>query len=292
MGMGLGLDKWLKETSINAITENLESLNKGMAKVLISSGVDLQQTPETFNPGVFDVLKTLTENIFVPVGILIFSFILFYELISLILEKNRMQEELDYKYILKWLIKSVVGILIITNSWTIVNGVLGFAQKIVVGASAETMNYIVQNSDGGINFAQYLDSINELGYGTLIWYSFLTFVARVFEYIYKLVIPALIYLRMFEIYLIISTSPIPLAGIINTEFRSSSFNYLKRIFAKGLQAVLMLIILAMSVGLQTNVFMSTSGDIGSAIWGLLLGNGVLLVLLSKTGGIANAILGL
>lgn len=284
-----GIDKWMKDGQIEAITNNIQKIQEMSGNVLTQAGQQLGETPQSFNAGVFSILEKITNNILVPVGILILSCLMFYELIDLILQKNKVDEPIDYRYILKWLFKVVLGIIILSNSWTIVNGIMGFCQYVITSVSGLVTGEITETTSSLDAFTQQLESYSTW---TLIWFSVLTFVANLFNYIYTLIVPIFVFLRIFEIYLLLSASPIPMSSFMNKEFSAMGVNYLKRISAKGLQAVLMLVVLAMGAGLQSQLLSAQAGEIGTAIGNIFIGNIVLLIMLAKTGGVANAIMGI
>ena len=51
------------------------------------------QTPGEFNPGVFGMIQTLSETAIIPIAGMILTFVLCYELIQLIIEKNNMVDD-------------------------------------------------------------------------------------------------------------------------------------------------------------------------------------------------------
>lgn len=284
-----GIDKWLKDGQIEAITNNIQKIQEMSGNVLTKAGQQLGETPQSFNAGVFSILEKITNNILVPVGILILSCLMFYELIDLILQKNKVDEPIDYRYLIKWLFKVVLGVIILSNSWTIVNGIMGFCQYVITSVSGLVTGEITETTSSLDAFTQQLESYSTW---TLIWFSVLTFTANLFNYIYTLIVPIFVFLRIFEIYLLLSASPIPMSSFMNEKFSAMGVNYLKRISAKGLQAVLMLVVLAMGAGLQSQLLSAQAGEIGTAIGNIFIGNIVLLIMLAKTGGVANAIMGI
>lgn len=284
-----GIDKWMKDGQIEAITNNIQKIQEMSGNVLTKAGQQLGETPQSFNAGVFSILEKITNNILVPVGILILSCLMFYELIDLILQKNKVDEPIDYRYLIKWLFKVVLGVVILSNSWTIVNGIMGFCQYVITSVSGLVTGEITETTSSLDAFTQQLESYSTW---TLIWFSVLTFIANLFNYIYTLIVPIFVFLRIFEIYLLLSASPIPMSSFMNEKFSAMGVNYLKRISAKGLQAVLMLVVLAMGAGLQSQLLSAQAGEIGTAIGNIFIGNIVLLIMLAKTGGVANAIMGI
>ena len=79
---------WIKEGLIEAITGQytgiFDSVNSQVADVAGQVG----QTPQGWNGGVFSMIQNLSETVVIPIAGMILTFVLVYELIQMILEKN------------------------------------------------------------------------------------------------------------------------------------------------------------------------------------------------------------
>lgn len=53
---------------------------------------DVSKTPETWNPGIFNTVKALSEDVAVPIAGMVVTFVLCYELVSMVMEKNNMHK--------------------------------------------------------------------------------------------------------------------------------------------------------------------------------------------------------
>ena len=65
---------------------------------------EVGKTPQQWNASVFSIIKTLSENVVLPIAGLIITFVLCYELISMITEKNNMHDVdtfMFFKYLFK-----------------------------------------------------------------------------------------------------------------------------------------------------------------------------------------------
>ena len=76
---------WLKEMLISAIMGNLsgmfESVNNQVGEIATSVGM----TPANFSPGVFAMVRNISESVIIPIAGLILTFIACYELIQMIM---------------------------------------------------------------------------------------------------------------------------------------------------------------------------------------------------------------
>lgn len=121
---------WIKEGLIEAITGQytgiFESVNSQVSDVASQVG----QTPQGWNGGVFSMIQNLSETVVIPIAGIILTFVLVYELIQMILEKNNMHD-FDTFNIFKWIFKTFVAVLLVTNTWNIVMGVFDITQSVV-----------------------------------------------------------------------------------------------------------------------------------------------------------------
>ena len=121
---------WIKEGMIEAITGQytriIESVNNQVTDVAAQVG----QTPQGWNGGVFNMIRSLSDNVVVPIAGMILTFVLVYELIQMILEKNNMHD-FDTFNIFKWIFKTFVATYLLTNCFTIVMAVFDLAQNVV-----------------------------------------------------------------------------------------------------------------------------------------------------------------
>ena len=75
------ITEWLKELLVGGIISNLsgmfDSINEQVADVAAVVGA----TPQGWNASVFNMVKSLSENVIIPIAGLILTFVMTYELI-------------------------------------------------------------------------------------------------------------------------------------------------------------------------------------------------------------------
>ena len=92
---------------------------------------------------------------------------------------------------------------------------------------------------------------------------------------------------MFEIYLVTSIAPIPVATMVNREWGGMGQNYLKSLLALGFQAFLILVCVGIyAVLIQT---IAATDDISGAIWSCMGYTVLLCFTLFKTGSLAKSV---
>lgn len=89
----------------------------------------------------------------------------------------------------------------------------------------------------GGQIVSMMDTLKEKGLGELVMILFETSLIKVAIEVISVVIMLVVYGRMFEIYVYSSVSAIPFATIGNKEWGQIGTNYIKGLFALGLQGL-------------------------------------------------------
>ena len=92
-----------------------DSVNTEVGEIATQVGT----TPAGWNAGIFNMIRSLSENVIVPIAGVIITFVMCYELIQLVIEKNNLHD-LDTWIFFKWIFKTFVAVLLVTNTWNIV----------------------------------------------------------------------------------------------------------------------------------------------------------------------------
>ncbi len=125
---------WLKGLLISGIMSNLDGLFDGInGKVSEIAGV-VGATPQAWNGSVFGMIQSLSDTVMLPIAGIILTAVACVELIQMIVDRNNMHN-FDVGMIFKWVMKTAIAVLIVTNTWDIVMGVFDLAQSVVNQAS-------------------------------------------------------------------------------------------------------------------------------------------------------------
>ena len=87
------LTQWLKEILVGGITSNLSGMFDSVNQKVGEIATQVGQTPQGWNGGVYQMIRGLSENVIVPIAGIIITFVLCYELISMITEKNNLHDD-------------------------------------------------------------------------------------------------------------------------------------------------------------------------------------------------------
>ena len=91
------------------------------------------QTPQGWNANIFSMIQTLSENVIVPIAGLVITYVLCYELISMVVEKTICMT-LTFMFF-KWFFKAFVAVFLVTHTFDITMAVFDVAQHVVSGAA-------------------------------------------------------------------------------------------------------------------------------------------------------------
>ena len=278
------LAEWLKELLISGILGNLSGMFDTVNTKVGEIAGEVGMTPSAWNGGVFNLIRSLSETVIIPIAGIILTFVMCYELIQLVIEKNNLHD-VDTWIFFKWIFKTFVAVFLVTNTWNIVMAIFDVAQN------------VVSQSGGIISGSTSIDlstaipdmeaQLEAMDLGPLLGLWFQSMVVGLTMNILSICIFLVVYGRMIEIYLVTSVGPIPFATMSNREWSSVGQNYLKSLIALGFQAFLIMICVGIYAVLIQEI--STADNISSAIWGCMGYTVLLCFTLFKTGSMAKGI---
>ena len=277
------LTDWLKEILIEGIMGNLTGLFDTVNTRVGEIAVQVGTTPAAWNAGVFSLIRQLSETVILPIAGLVLTFVATYELIQLLIEKNNLHD-LDYWIFFKWIFKTACAILVLSNTFNIVNAVFDVSQSVIARAGG-----VIQGStDITPTMLDNLEATLEtMGIGSLLGLFMQSLLIHVTMWALNIIIFVIVYGRMLEIYMMTSLAPIPVATLANREVGSMGQNYLKSLFAVGFQGLLILLCVGIYAVLVQSI--ATTGDLIGAIWSCVGYTVLLAFMLFKTGSIAKSI---
>ena len=276
--------EWLKELLVSGIMNNLNGLFDNVnAKVAEISG-QVGTTPQGWNSGIFNMIKSLSDNVILPIAGIILAIVMTLELIQLITDRNNMHD-VDTWMFFKWIFKTACAVLIVTNTWNIVMGVFDVAQSVVGNASGVVVGNI--NIDIASHFTDLEERLMEMEIGPLLGLWLQSFIVGITMWALTICIFIITYGRMIEIYLVTSVAPIPMATMVNREWGQMGQNYLRSLFALGFQGFLIIVCVAIYAVLVQNMIIDT--DISAAIWSCMGYTVLLCFTLFKTGSLAKSV---
>ena len=278
------ITEWLKDMLISGIMGNLEGLFDGVNEKVAEITGTVGTTPQAWNGSVFSMIKNISETVIIPIAGIILAFIMTYELIQMIIDKNSFHDFETFT-LFKWVFKTFVAVLIVTNTWNIIMGIFDVAQN-VVNRSA---GVIISNTNLDLsNIVTNMEaSLRQMDIGPLFGLWFQTLLVGLISWVLTICIFIVIYGRMIEIYLVTPVAPIPLATMANRDWGQMGQNYLRSLLALGFQAFLIVVCVAIyAVLIQT---IAVDSDVIKAIWTCIGYTVLLCFTLFKTSSLSKSI---
>lgn len=280
------IEDWLRELLINMITSNLTTLFDDVNTKVGTIATEVGRTPQSWNSSIFSMVRNLSENVIVPIAGLIITFVLCYELITVITEKNNMHD-IDTFIFFKYVFKACVAVYLLSNTFDITMAVFDVAQSVVNSAGGIISGNTSIDITSTIATMQTEMAAMELG--GLVQLALETMIISLCLKIMSILITVILYGRMIEIYLTVSVAPIPFATMTNQEWGSIGTNYFKSLFALGFQGFFMMVCVAIYAVLVNNMIIAT--DIHAALFSIAAYTVILCFSLMKTGSLSKAIFG-
>ena len=275
------IEEAIKELLIGWIESNMTNMFTDVNDKVGTIAAEVGKTPSSWDS---QMIRGLSENVIVPIAGIIITFVLCYELISMITEKNNLHD-MDTWMFFKWFFKAAVAIYLVTNTFDIVMAVFDIGQNVVAGAAG------VISGDTNIDIESTLEqmraSMETMGIGELLGLSIETLLISLCLKIMSILITVILYGRMIEIYCTVSIAPIPIATMSNREWGSIGTNYLKGLFALAFQGFLIMVCVAIYAVLINNMIIAA--NIHSALFSVAAYTVILCFSLFKTGSLAKSL---
>ena len=264
---------------MNLLTGLFDSVNTQVGNI----ATQVQTSPANFSPGVFSMIRAVSESVIIPIAGLILTFIACYELIQMIIDHNNLANFETWIFF-KWVFKTFVAVTLITNTFNIVMAVFDVAQHVINGAGGLIAGNTAVDATA---FASMQDTLEAMEIGPLFALFLQCMVVQLTTKILSVLIFVIVYGRMIEIYLMTSLAPIPFSTFGNREQSMVGQNYLRSLLALGFQGFLIMICVGIYAVLIQGV--SVSDDIIGSIWGILGYTVLLCFTLFKTGTLAKSV---
>ena len=274
---------WLRNILVQACMNNLSGIFDAVNAQVGQIASEVGTSPASFSPGIFSMIRNISETVIMPVAGIILTFIACYELIQLIIEHNNLANFETWIFF-KWVFKTFVAVTLITNTFNITMAVFDVAQHVVSQSGALIAGSTAVDAS---TLATMQSTLEAMDVGPLFGVFLQSFVVKFLFQLLSILIWAIVYGRMIEIYLTISLAPIPFATFGNREQSMIGQNYLRSLFALGFQGFLIMVCVAIYAALVQTVSFST--DIMGSLWNVLGITVLLGFTLFKTGSIARSV---
>ena len=278
------IEEWMRNLLTGMVSSNLTTMYIDVNEKTGQIAAQVGQTPQGWNGNIYSMIQNLSDSVIVPIAGMIITFVLCYELISMLTEKNNMHD-IDTWMFFKYFFKMWVAVWIVSHTFTITMAVFDVGQTVVSRAAG------VISSDTAINIDTMISTMEtameSMEIGELVILALETMLVSLCMKIISVLITVILYGRMIEIYLYSSVGAIPFATMSNREWGQIGNNYLRGLFALAFQGFFMMVCVGIYAVLVANIQMSD--NVHSALFGVMAYTVILCFSLMKTGNFAKSV---
>jgi hypothetical protein len=278
------IEEWFRTLLTGFVDTNLTTMFSDVNEKTAEIAEQVGKTPQGWNSSIFSMIEGLSQNVIVPIAGIIITMVLCYELISMMTERNSLND-VDTWMFFKYFVKMWIAVYLVSNTFTIVMAVFDVGQSVVNSAAS----YI--SGSTAIDVTTMLDAVDTametMEIPELAMLALETALVSLCMKILSILIMVILYGRMIEIYLYSSVAPIPFATMSNREWGQMGTNYFRGLLALGFQGFFMMVCVGIYAVLVAT--MNVTDHIHMAIFEIAAYTVLLCFSLMKTSSLARSV---
>lgn len=283
-GLWEKIEEAIRAFFIGLIESNLKTMFADVNEQTASIAEQIGKTPQGWNGDIFTLIRALSETVIIPIAGMVITFVLCYELITMITEKNNLHDNDTFSFF-KYFVKMWVAVYLVTHTFDITMAIFDVSQHVVSSATAliRGETYI----DIHTVLAQMLAGLEGKGIAELAAIAMETLLVSNGMKVLSVLIVIILYGRMIEIFLTCSVAPLPMATLTSRQFGQMGNNYLRNLIALGFKGFFMMVCVAIYAVLVQSIILSA--DIHASIFQIVAYTVLLCFSLFKTGSLSKSI---
>lgn len=263
--------KNLAVDNINNISNSLNDTfgkstgEQGWAKMFLATHpADFTGSTDSKATTVWSTIETLCNNVVVPIGGFVLVIILLHDLIQMVMKGNNFKE-FDDSIFIRWIIKAVCGVILISNVFYISTGIFSFGTEVCSNGLSTLFGTDDSRKLSAIKGKDFKAKLPD-DIGSNIAIAFLTLIIYVAILAVTVVIIVTMASRIIEIFMYLGIAPIPMATLMNGEWGQIGKNWIRGMLALSFQGFFIIVSLGIFKTLYGNVIgtinnVSKSGQI-------------------------------
>ena len=278
------IEKWMRQLLSGMVTSNLTNMFTDVNQKTGEIASQVGQTPQGWNGSIFSMIRSLSNSVIIPIAGMIITFILCYELISMVTSANNMHD-VDTFMFFKYFFKMWVAVWIVSHTFDMVMAIFDVGQhvvnsaaRVIGGSTAIDISSLV---------GQMSTTMQTMEMGELVLLALETLLVSFGMKVMSVIITVVLYGRMIEIYLYSSVAAIPFATMSNREWGQIGNNYLRGLLALAFQGFFIMVCVAIYAVLVST--MQISDNMHSALFGIAAYTVMLCFALLKTGSLSKSV---
>ena len=278
------IEKWMRQLLSGMVTSNLTNMFTDVNQKTGEIASQVGQTPQGWNGSIFSMIRSLSNSVIIPIAGMIITFILCYELITMVTSSNNMHD-IDTFMFFKYFFKMWVAVWIVSHTFDMVMAIFDVGQHVVNSAAG-----VIGGStaiDISSLVGQMSTTMQTMEMGELVLLALETLLVSFGMKVMSVIITVVLYGRMIEIYLYSSVAAIPFATMSNREWGQIGNNYLRGLLALAFQGFFIMVCVAIYAVLVST--MQISDNMHSALFGIAAYTVMLCFALLKTGSLSKSV---
>ena len=243
----------------------------------------------TGGTSVWTTIETLCNNVVVPIAGFVLTIILLNDLIQTVLRGNNFKD-FDDSIIIKWIIKALCGVILVSNTYYIASALFGFGTN-VCSNGLTTLFGTGDYLDTALALKK--SALSGLSLGELMTVWFISLIVHLGVMILIVAIVITLASRIIEVFMYLSVAPIPMATMMDSgEWASIGKNWIKQLLALSFQGFFIIVALGIFKTLFANMITTLNAGTGSVIMqmAMLLGyTAALIFTILRTGAISKSV---
>ena len=207
------------ELAYSNLSNMLSDLNEKVATI----STELSTAPDAWQGGtIWELIVKIAEQVALPVAGTVFTFVVLWELISMLVQPNNLADIDFVSVLMKWLIKTIVAAWFISNALTICNCFFGIGASMVSKTTTVLNQQVTDNTQGSVllkylsdNYGDQDEDAESGDVSGLISLTVSTWFIDVIIKFMGILITIILYSRMISIYLHCAVAPLPMATVTN-----------------------------------------------------------------------------
>ena len=152
-GIFEAIEEWMRGLLTGVIHANLDRMFTDVNEKTGEIAGQVGMTPQNWNSTIFNMIHNLSDSVIVPIAGMIITFVLCYELISMLTERNNMHD-IDTWMFFKYFFKMWVAVYLVSHTFDITMAVFDLTQQavnrasgVITGSTALDINSVISNID-------------------------------------------------------------------------------------------------------------------------------------------------
>ncbi len=267
---------WLMGFLANIVFFNYKAMCVNTLAITTFLSDDLTKDLSSWNTGVFNIISTISHNFILPIAILIVTYVMVYELVTMVINSNNFHD-MDISVFFRWFFKLFIAIVLLNHSFDIVSGIF----EITTQLTKQILDYIQGTSLHGLDPTALTEMINNTGFkdtfvealtemdigdgmSVIILLTVVSLIAALIGLIFVPIISLVVIVRYMYSYIYAAFAPITFATLGSRELGHSGKRYIHNILALAFQLVIIIIVIAIYLGSCQNVMLSAVSATGDA----------------------------